>query len=202
MSIVDILSDPTSKKRKQSFENDQPTKRTKPNTNDSTKSLKSFSVQTNNKFQKKLQHLINNPTNKRKSFKSIGVCREVCISTKKMNWTIPTKIQKEAIPHILLGQDIIALAQTGSGKTGAFAIPIIQSLLSSPISHHSLIISPTRELALQIHQQFEELGCDIGLKCIALIGGVDRVQQAMKLQKKTTCYYWYTWSYFRSFNYM
>jgi len=67
---------------------------------------------------------------------------------------------------------------------GAFAIPIIQSLLNKPISHHSLVISPTRELALQIQEQFDELGKDIGLQSISIIGGVDRVRQAIKLQQK------------------
>eukprot|EP00485_Elphidium_margaritaceum_P012668 CAMPEP_0202706034 /NCGR_PEP_ID=MMETSP1385-20130828/18513_1 /ASSEMBLY_ACC=CAM_ASM_000861 /TAXON_ID=933848 /ORGANISM="Elphidium margaritaceum" /LENGTH=620 /DNA_ID=CAMNT_0049364407 /DNA_START=21 /DNA_END=1884 /DNA_ORIENTATION=- len=193
MSIVDILTEPTSKKRKRTFGDDdskhegnaddlQPsdTKRSKPNGH----ANKPAKNQSTIKFHQRLQRLIELPLDKKTNFKSIGVCRELCIATKKMKWTQPTKIQIECIPHILLGRDVIALAETGSGKTGAFCLPILQHLLSTPCSYHSLILSPTRELALQIHEQYEELGSDIGLKSITIIGGVDRVQQALKLQKK------------------
>jgi len=64
-----------------------------------------------------------------------------------------------------LGRDIIGLAETGSGKTGAFAIPILQSLLESPQRLYALILTPTRELAFQISEQFEALGSAIGVKC-------------------------------------
>eukprot|EP00484_Ammonia_sp_Unknown_P008570 CAMPEP_0197075740 /NCGR_PEP_ID=MMETSP1384-20130603/211763_1 /TAXON_ID=29189 /ORGANISM="Ammonia sp." /LENGTH=633 /DNA_ID=CAMNT_0042514589 /DNA_START=27 /DNA_END=1930 /DNA_ORIENTATION=+ len=183
MSIDQILSYETpssAKKRKlESIDED----------NETGKNSKAMEVarkrrKTDENFKKRLENLISNPIRLKKTFKSIGVCRELCIATKKMKWSEPTKIQIECIPHILLGKDVIALAETGSGKTGSFAIPIIQNLLSSPCSYHSLVISPTRELALQIHEQFEELGCDIGLKSITIIGGVDRIQQAIQLQKK------------------
>ena len=187
MSIDQIFNHPTTaKKRKQQF-GDEPHPAKKQRTKDHYKQqsiLKSFTVEKGSRFQNRLKLLLENPKNNKKSFRSIGVCREICISAKKLKWKQPTKIQTECIPHIFMGKDVIALAETGSGKTGAFAIPIIQSLLSKPIAYHSLVISPTRELALQIHEQFENLGCDIGLKSVTIIGGVDRVQQAIKLQKK------------------
>ena len=65
---------------------------------------------------------------------------------------------------ILSGRDVIGLAETGSGKTGAFALPILQSLLSSPQRLHTLVLTPTRELAFQIAEQFEALGSSIGVK--------------------------------------
>merc|ERR1719464_1611954 len=88
--------------------------------------LKSFGIRRNYRLEKKLEALASDPKNLKKSFQSIGVCRELCIATKRMEWVQPTKIQKECIPHILMGKDIIALAETGSGKTGAFALPMIQ----------------------------------------------------------------------------
>lgn len=63
------------------------------------------------------------------------------------------------------GKDVIGLAETGSGKTGAFALPILQSLLTSPQRLHTLVLTPTRELAFQISEQFEALGSSIGVKC-------------------------------------
>ena len=185
MSINQIFDHPvTARKRKQEF-GDVPHKSAKrQRAIEHSKALKSFTIEKDLRFHNRLKLLLENPNNKKKTFRAIGVCRELCISAKKLDWTEPTKIQKECIPHIFLGKDIIALAETGSGKTGAFAIPIIQSLLSKPLAHHSLVISPTRELALQIHEQFESLGCNIGLKSVTIIGGVDRVQQAIKLQKK------------------
>ena len=93
-----------------------------------------------------------------------------------MGYTAPSKIQAESLPFTLKCKDIIALAETGSGKTAAFAIPIIQKLLESPQPFYACIMSPTRELCLQIATQFEALGSTVGLKCAVLVGGLDMVQ--------------------------
>lgn len=82
----------------------------------------------------------------------------LCETCETLKWKTPTKIQKEAIPIALQGKDIIGLAETGSGKTGAFAIPILQSLLENPQRYFALILTPTRELAFQISEQIEALG--------------------------------------------
>ena len=66
------------------------------------------------------------------TFEDLGVCPEICEAVKKMGYTNPSKIQKESLPFTLKGRDIIGLAETGSGKTAAFAIPVIQSLLDNP----------------------------------------------------------------------
>ncbi|KAK2998963.1 hypothetical protein RJ639_022886, partial [Escallonia herrerae] len=81
-------------------------------------------------------------------------------------------------------KDLIGLAQTGSGKTGAFAIPILQALLETPQAFFACALSPTRELAIQIAEQFEALGSGIGVKCAVLVGGVDHVQQSIALGKR------------------
>lgn len=79
---------------------------------------------------------------------------------------------------------MIGLAQTGSGKTGAFALPILQDLLNEQKSFFALILAPTRELAVQISEQFEALGSRIGVRCAVLVGGVDMMHQAVALGKR------------------
>lgn len=79
---------------------------------------------------------------------------------------------------------MIGLAQTGSGKTATFAIPIIQALLGKVQPFFALVLSPTRELAFQIAAQFEALGASIGLRCAALCGGVDMMAQTVALAKR------------------
>lgn len=78
----------------------------------------------------------------------------------------------------------MGLAQTGSGKTGTFALPILQALLEHTQPFFALCLSPTRELAIQIAEQFDALGAGIGLKVVALVGGVDMMQQAVAVGKR------------------
>ncbi|KAL0343577.1 UNVERIFIED_CONTAM: DEAD-box ATP-dependent RNA helicase 10 [Sesamum angustifolium] len=119
-----------------------------------------------------------------KSFRDLGINEQLAEACDNLGWKNPTKIQVEAIPMALEGKDIIGLAQTGSGKTGAFAIPILQSLLETPQAFFACVLSPTRELAIQIAEQFEALGSGIGVKCAVLVGGVDQVQQSIALGKR------------------
>lgn len=87
-------------------------------------------------------------------------------------------------PALPADKDVIGLAQTGSGKTGAFALPILQHLLDNPHALCALVLSPTRELAIQISEQFEALGAGIGVKCAVLVGGIDMMAQAIALAKR------------------
>jgi len=118
------------------------------------------------------------------TFKDLGVTDVLCETCETLKWTAPTKIQKEAIPVALQGKDIIGLAETGSGKTGAFAIPILQALLENPQRYFALILTPTRELAFQISEQIEALGSSIGVKCAVIVGGMDMMAQSLMLAKK------------------
>ncbi|XP_034157380.1 probable ATP-dependent RNA helicase DDX47 [Pangasianodon hypophthalmus] len=119
-----------------------------------------------------------------KSFRELGVTEVLCEACDQLGWKRPTKIQIEAIPVALQGRDVIGLAETGSGKTGAFALPILQSLLSSPQRLHTLVLTPTRELAFQISEQFEALGSSIGVKTAVIVGGIDMMSQSLVLAKK------------------
>jgi len=101
-----------------------------------------------------------------------------------MGYKNPSKIQAESLPYTLKGRDMIGLAETGSGKTAAFAIPVIQKLLDNPQQLFACVMSPTRELCVQIAEQFEALGSLIGLRTAVLVGGLDMVGQAIALSKK------------------
>jgi len=118
------------------------------------------------------------------TFKDLGVVDVLAEACERLKWKAPSKIQKEAIPLALDGKDVIGLAETGSGKTGAFALPILQALLEKPQRLFALCLTPTRELAYQISEQFTALGSSIGIKCAVIVGGIDMYDQALMLAKK------------------
>jgi len=118
------------------------------------------------------------------AFAALGVCDELAQACASLGWKAPSAIQTESIPQALQGKDVIGLAQTGSGKTGAFALPILQELLDSPQAFFALVLSPTRELAIQIAEQFEALGAGIGVKTATLVGGIDMMSQSIALGKR------------------
>lgn len=109
-----------------------------------------------------------------------------CILTNihKLGYKTPTPIQEQSIKPILAGQDVMGLAQTGTGKTAAFALPILQQLLKGPRnSVRALIVAPTRELAQQIHDSITEFCKDTGLRSITLYGGVNINTQIKNLKQ-------------------
>ena len=119
------------------------------------------------------------------TFESLGVNEELCKAAKSIGWTHASLIQKETLPHTILGKDIIGLAETGSGKTGAFLIPILQCLLENPQRNavYAVILAPTRELAFQIHENAAALGGAIGANCVCIVGGVDSTSQSIALAR-------------------
>lgn len=96
----------------------------------------------------------------------------------------PTPVQANCIPAILDGQDCVGAAKTGSGKTLAFALPILQTLSDDPYGIYALVLTPTRELAYQIADQFMVLGKPMNLKTCVIVGGLDIVAQGIELSKK------------------
>jgi len=119
-----------------------------------------------------------------KTFKDLGVIESLCEACTALGYQSPTPIQTESIPLALQGRDLIGLAETGSGKTAAFALPVLQALMEKPQSLFALVMAPTRELAYQISQAFEALGSLISVRVAVLVGGLDMVSQAIALGKK------------------
>ena len=123
-------------------------------------------------------------TSESKSFAQLGVIKPLLEALEQMNFKKPTEIQSEVLPHALEGRDIIGVAETGSGKTAAFGLPILQKLWEEPKGLFACVLAPTRELAFQISQQFESLGSAIGVRCAVIVGGMNMVDQAVALAKR------------------
>ncbi|KAJ3736438.1 P-loop containing nucleoside triphosphate hydrolase protein [Lentinula guzmanii] len=115
------------------------------------------------------------------SFSQLGVSSAIQNSLKAMSIHIPTEIQAACIPPLLAGKDCIGNAKTGSGKTLAFALPIIQKLSVDPYGIFALVLTPTRELAFQISEQFVILGNAMNIRTAVIVGGMDMMAQALEL---------------------
>ncbi len=122
-------------------------------------------------------------------FNSLGLMDESLRALEQEGYTRPTPIQLEAIPVVLEGRDVLACAQTGTGKTAAFALPVIQ-LLTESASHgrsrrrvRALVVAPTRELAAQIDQGFAAYGRHAGLERACIFGGVGKAPQVRALAR-------------------
>ncbi len=119
-------------------------------------------------------------------FASLGLAEPLLRALAQARFTVPTPIQADAIPHLLAGRDLLGTAQTGTGKTAAFALPMLHHLHTTrsatrPQSAHALILAPTRELALQIIDSLKTLG-EPRLKVAAVIGGQSRYAQVQRLR--------------------
>ena len=119
-------------------------------------------------------------------FESLNIIEPILKSLKEEGYTIPTPIQVQAIPIVLQGTDLIGCAQTGTGKTAAFAVPILQLLSRNKAFNRkkkirSLIVTPTRELAIQIEESFKAYGRYTGLTCTVVFGGVNQNPQTKVL---------------------
>jgi ATP-dependent RNA helicase RhlE len=123
-------------------------------------------------------------------FEQLGLIEPILKALKREGYTTPTPIQQQSIPVVLDGRDILGLAQTGTGKTAAFAIPILQ-LLQQNNNHkgyrhtRSLILTPTRELAVQISESFESYGRYTNIKHEVIFGGVSQHAQTIALRNGT-----------------
>lgn len=118
------------------------------------------------------------------TFAELGVMDMLQEACEAMKFTKPTPIQAQAIPYALQGRDVMGFAATGSGKTAAFAIPVLQALYDNPGPLFCVVLAPTRELAHQISKQFDALGSAMGVRSTVIIGGEDMMQQAVALSKK------------------
>jgi ATP-dependent RNA helicase RhlE len=122
------------------------------------------------------------------TFSGLGISEPLCRALAAENYTDPTPIQTQAIPRLLEGRDLLGIAQTGTGKTAAFALPILQKLGKpqqpvAPRSAHALILAPTRELAIQIGESFATYGRHTGLRHTVILGGVGQPQQVKAMAR-------------------
>ena len=125
------------------------------------------------------------------TFDSFGFDQRISAGIKQAGYTTPTPIQTKAMPDVLAGRDVLGLAQTGTGKTAAFALPLLQRMMTAEAAPRGpvrvLVLAPTRELALQIHETFVELGRQTGIRSAAVFGGVGLVPQIKALRQATVC---------------
>lgn len=121
------------------------------------------------------------------TFSTLGVAEPLLRALTAENYLTPTPIQTEAIPLILSGRDVLGLAQTGTGKTAAFGLPLLQKLAETgaqagPRSMRALILAPTRELAIQIDESLKTYGRHLKLRHAVILGGVNQTKQVAALR--------------------
>lgn len=121
------------------------------------------------------------------TFKDLNLIAPLLNSIARQGYSQPTPIQEKAIPHILAGRDILGCAQTGTGKTASFALPILQQLSTTGNNNSkevkALVLAPTRELALQIHESFEAYGSSMNLRYALIFGGVSQQGQVNNIRR-------------------
>ena len=119
--------------------------------------------------------------NSQAGFKALSLSPQLLSVLDRLQYTEPTPIQHLAIPHALEGRDVTGIAQTGTGKTLAFGLPILERLRNNP--GVALILAPTRELALQIDETFQKVGRQLGFRTAVLIGGAPMGRQISQLRQ-------------------
>src|SRR4051812_26139065 len=119
------------------------------------------------------------------NFSEISLCRALQSSLAKQGFVQPTPVQAQAIPPALAGHDVVATAETGTGKTLAFLLPMLQSLAQGDRTKgiRALILTPTRELAMQIHEAAAQLTGDLGIRSTVVVGGMNEANQLKSLRK-------------------
>ncbi|XP_060198767.1 DEAD-box ATP-dependent RNA helicase 36-like [Lycium barbarum] len=124
------------------------------------------------------------PTPSHITFSDLGLAEWAVQTCNELGMKKPTPVQHHCIPRILSGQDVLGLAQTGSGKTAAFALPILHRLAEDPYGVSCLVVTPTRELAFQLAEQFRALGSCLNLRCAVVVGGMDIITQTKTLMQR------------------
>ncbi|PIX95982.1 MAG: hypothetical protein CO126_11015 [Hydrogenophilales bacterium CG_4_9_14_3_um_filter_63_34] len=125
------------------------------------------------------------------TFAELGLAPDILRALSDLGYSIPTPIQQQAIPLVLAGRDLMAQAQTGTGKTAAFALPLLQKMLAhantsaSPARHpvRALVITPTRELAIQVHESVVDYKKHLPLRSTVVFGGVNMKEQEADLRR-------------------
>lgn len=118
------------------------------------------------------------------TFQDLGLSAPIISALAQLNIKAPTEIQSACVPQILAGRDVIGGAKTGSGKTLAFALPILEQLARDPFGIAALVLTPTRELAYQLTEQFLAVGKPLGLTTITVVGGMDMLTQSQEIERR------------------
>eukprot|EP01033_Poteriospumella_lacustris_P002580 gene2580-1876_t len=118
------------------------------------------------------------------SFAELGLSDWLCQTTTSLGYRRPTIVQSSCIPGILQGKDVMACAETGSGKTATFVLPMLQILAQDPFGIFAVILTPTRELAIQISDQISALGASLQVTTALVIGGMNMIQQGLQLSRR------------------
>src|SRR5688572_16168475 len=116
------------------------------------------------------------------TFDHLGLSNEVLKAVSDSGYRAPTPIQADAIPLVLKGRDVMGLAQTGTGKTAAFTLPIVDRLLDGPRRTRALVLTPTRELCVQVEESFRKYASHAPISVVAVYGGVPLDPQEKKLR--------------------
>lgn len=121
------------------------------------------------------------------TFTTLGLAESLLRALERERFVKATPIQENAIPHLLAGRDFLGVAQTGTGKTAAFALPMLQHLIDTPVrpahfATRALVLAPTRELALQTEDSLRRLGGQQKLRIVAILGGVSRFTQVQRMR--------------------
>ena len=122
------------------------------------------------------------------NFSTLKLSDNILRAIAEAGYSTATPIQQQTIPKIIEGKDVLGCAQTGTGKTAAFAIPILQKLVDRKPSRHirSLVLTPTRELALQIEENCNLYSKHTSIKAVAIFGGVPQNKQIASIKKVVT----------------
>jgi len=130
--------------------------------------------------------LAETPNTGSSAFAALGLCPPLLRAVAAEGYEIPTPVQSRCIPHVLAGRDVLGCAQTGTGKTAAFVLPILQNLAAKPKNGRirTLILAPTRELAAQISERTSAYGANLGLTNAVIYGGVGQRGQEDALRRK------------------
>jgi ATP-dependent RNA helicase RhlE len=121
------------------------------------------------------------------TFTSLGLTESLLRALACERLVEPTPIQASAIPHLLEGRDLLGIAQTGTGKTAAFALPLLQHLITAParparFATRAIVLAPTRELALQIEDSLRRFANQQALRIVVILGGVSRFMQVQRMR--------------------
>ncbi len=119
------------------------------------------------------------------TFSELGIRPEILVAITELGFETPTPVQEKAIPHLLASEkDVVALAQTGTGKTAAFGLPLLHAIDPAARAVQALVLAPTRELCVQITRDFEAYAKNLpGIKCVSVYGGANIREQMRGIQR-------------------